>query len=142
MRTFLIAGFVFAAAVAAASTSQAQFRDAGSKIRGDAYEGTSNAIRSYGNYNYAPVYAVRTAPMTAQPQQAIVQAPAAPARAPANATAAVDNNRSGTRTFSVEPQATSPAPTMTYRTYAPRGNYSRVPWMYRADHKVLGHFNP
>jgi len=137
MRTFLIAGFVFAAVIVAASTSRAQFRDAGSKVRGEAYEGTSNVVRSYG-YSNARIYA-GPAPVMAQPQRAVVQAPIAPAQPPVDATAAVDNNRTGTRTFSVEPQTT--APTMTYRA-APRRAQSRVQWMYRADHKVLGHFNP
>lgn len=141
MRTFLLAGFVFAVAAVAASTGYSQQRDAGSKMRGDAYEGTSDAIRHTSRgYYYAPNYA-RTAPaMTTQ--SAVVNNNVAPAQPSANATAAVDNSRTGTRTFSIEPQATTAAPTMTYRSTAPRRTASRTPWMYRADHKVLGHFNP
>lgn len=143
MSKFLIAAFAFVAVAAVGTTSHAQFRDAGSKARGDAYEGTSDALRSYRTYYAAPVY-VRSAPVAApQPVVSVVPStatPAVPAPSPANATAAVGNAPSGTRTMSVEPQAV--APTMTYRAVAPRRNSSRIPWMYRADHKVLGHFNP
>ncbi|MCE9603671.1 MAG: hypothetical protein K8U03_02075 [Planctomycetia bacterium] len=130
MRAFLLAGFVFAAAAAAASTGYAQQRDAGSKIRGEAGNGTSDAVRTYSRgYVYAP------APVAvAQPQQAVVNV--APAQPEANATAAVDNARTGTRTFSVEPQST--APSTTYRTYAPRRLNARSQWN-RADRKILGH---
>lgn len=138
MSKFWIAAFAFVAVAAVGTTSHAQFRDAASKIRGDAYEGTSDALRSYRTYYAAPVY-VRSAPVAA-PQPVVAATPAASAQPPANATAAVGNAPSGTRTMSVEPQAT--APTMTYRAVAPRRNTSRIPWMYRADHKVLGHFNP
>lgn len=135
MSKYLIAVFAFVAVAAVGTTSHAQFRDAGSKARGDAYEGTSDALRTYRTYYAAPVYA-RSAPIAA-PQPVVAAAPAQPS---ANATAAVNNGPSGTRTMSVEPQAV--APTMTYRAVGPRRSYSRTPWMYRADHKVLGHFNP
>jgi hypothetical protein len=131
MSKFLIAAFAFVAVAAVGTTSHAQFRDAGSKARGDAYEGTSDALRTYRTYYTAPA---------AAPQPVVAATPAAPAQPPANATAAVGNAPSGTRTMSVEPQAA--ASTMTYRAVAPRRSYSRTPWMYRADHKVLGHFNP
>jgi hypothetical protein len=120
-----------------ASVGRADPRDAGSKIRGEAYEGTNEAIRSSARYYYyrqTPV--VRTPTMTAQPQQAVVASPA-PAQAQANATAAVDNSRTSTRTFSVEPQTA--APTMTYRNYGPRRTFMRYN-DYRADRKILGHY--
>lgn len=82
-------------------------RDAGSKIRGEAYYGTSDAInKSRSRGNSRPAQA---------PQQSYVRT--AP-QAPADATATNDHSATGTRTLSVEPQ--TPARTQTYRAYAPQ----------------------
>lgn len=136
MKSIVTLSLAFVAVASLAAVGYANPRDAGSKIRGEAYEGTSEALRPAARYYYRPTQVVRAPAMTAQPQQAVAQ-PAAPVQPPANATAAVDNSRSGTRTFSVEPQAA--APTTTYRTYAPRRNILRFN-DNSASRKVLGHY--
>lgn len=135
MKTIVTSSLAFAAVAMFAAVGFADPRDAGSKARGEAYEGTSEAIRSPVRYYYRQVPVAQAPVVAAQPQA--VAPSAAPVQPPANATAAVDNTRSGTRTFSVEPQTT--APTMTYRAYAPRRNFMGYN-DYRADRKVLGHY--
>lgn len=136
MKSIVTLSFAFVAVALLTSVGYAHPRDAASKIRGEAYEGTSEAIRPTVRYYYRPMQVVRAPAAVAQPQ-AVVAKPAAPIQAPANATAAVDNSRSGTRTFSVEPQTT--APTMMYRNYAPRRNVLRFN-DNSAGRKILGHY--
>jgi hypothetical protein len=136
MKKIVALSLALAVVASFASVGRADPRDAGSKVRGEAYEGTSEAVRSSARYYYRQTPVVRTPTMTAQPQQAVVAYPA-PAQSQANATAAVDNARSSTRTFSIEPQAA--APTMPYRNYGPRRTFMRYN-DYRADRKILGHY--
>lgn len=136
MKSIFKMSLAFIAVGLLTSVGYANPRDAGSKVRGEAYEGTSEAIRSPARYYYRPTQVVRAPAMTAQPQPAVAQS-AAPAQPPANATAAVDNSRSATRTFSVEPQAAAPA--ATYRNYGPRRNVFRFN-DNSASRKILGHY--
>lgn len=136
MKSIVTLSLAFVAVALLTSVGYANPRDAGSKIRGEAYEGTSEATRPPARYYYGPAQVVQAPAMTEQPQQAVVQSPA-PAQAPANATAAVGEARSSTRTFSVEPQPA--APTMTYRTYGLRRNVLRFNDS-SAGRKILGHY--
>lgn len=134
MSKYLIAAFAFVAVAAVGTTSHAQFRDAGSKARGgDMKERATRSAR-------IELITPRRSTHTRLPRRPGRR------RSSGNSGSAV-GQRHGRRQqraernapCPVEPQAV--APTMTYRV-GPRRSYSRTPWMYRADHKVLGHFNP